>query len=86
MAGEADQTLHTIDEPVVDESKRDFGTESDISVASSSSNMTVVKIEDKIIPDMSDYWKKSTITEADRKAHHSASWLNDDLESSVNAL
>jgi hypothetical protein len=38
---------------------------------------------DDTIPSMSDYWNKSTIIEADRKAYHSFSWLTDGLESIV---
>jgi hypothetical protein len=33
MAGEADQTLRIVDEPVVDEKKSDFEMESNVSVA-----------------------------------------------------
>jgi hypothetical protein len=32
---------------------------------------------------LSDYWKKSIVTEADRSAYHAACWLGDALESFV---
>jgi hypothetical protein len=48
--------------------------------------MTNAKIADMIIPNMSDYWKKSTVTEADRKAYYFASWLNGGLESFVSEV
>jgi hypothetical protein len=66
MAGEADQILHVADEPVVNESKSDSGTESDILTTSSSSNMAAAKMAVKTTPELVDYWKKMTITEADR--------------------
>jgi hypothetical protein len=65
MAGEAGQNLPIIAEPVADDNKSDSGMESDVLMASSSANMVAVKIVDKVIPDMSAYWKKSTLTEAD---------------------
>jgi hypothetical protein len=65
MAGEAGQNLPIITEPVADDNKSDSGMESDVLMASSSANMVAVKIVDKVIPDMSDYWKKSTLTETD---------------------
>jgi hypothetical protein len=55
MASEADQILHTADEPIGDESKSDSGMESDSPAVFTSSNAAVVKIADKTIPDMCDY-------------------------------
>jgi hypothetical protein len=57
--------------------------ESDVPVASSSSNMAAAKMAYKTTPEMVDYWKKMTVTEADRNAYHSFGWLNGGLESSV---
>jgi hypothetical protein len=57
--------------------------ESDVPTTSSSSNMTVAKIADKTTPKMIDYWKKTVVTEVDRKAYHSFNWLNGGMESSV---
>jgi hypothetical protein len=45
--------------------------------------MVAIKIAEKTIPDMDDYWKKSTLTKADRKACHFTGWLNNGLESSI---
>jgi hypothetical protein len=83
MADEADQTLNIPGEPIVDENKSAFAVESDVPAASSSSNMVVAKMADKTIPKMSDYWKKSTITEAGCLAYHSIGWLSGGLESLV---
>jgi hypothetical protein len=78
MASKTDHHL-----PVTDGNKSDSRTESDIPVASSLSNMATAKIADKIVPHMFDYWKKSMITEAYRKAYHSTDWLSGGLESLV---
>jgi hypothetical protein len=83
MAGEADQILHVTDEPVINKSKSDSEMESDVLVTSSSSNMTAAKMVDKTTPEMVDYWKKTTATEADHQAYHSFGRLNGGLESSV---
>jgi hypothetical protein len=86
MAGEADQILHVTIELVINKSKSDSWMESDYPAASTSSNTVATKIADKTIPDMSDYWKKSTITEADHQAYHSTGWLTGGLESLVSEV
>jgi hypothetical protein len=45
--------------------------------------MAAMMMANKTIPEMSDYWKKSTITEAYRLTYHSTSWLSGGLESLV---
>jgi hypothetical protein len=86
MASEADQAHHVVDKLAADEGRSNSRTESDVPVTSSSATMATIKIADKTILDMSDYWKKSMITEADRKAYHSFGWLNDSLESSISEV
>jgi hypothetical protein len=83
IASEAYQTLRAADEPIINENKSDSRMKSDVLVTSSSSNMAAIKIAEKTIPDMDDYWKKSTLTEADRKACHFTGWQNNGLESSI---
>jgi hypothetical protein len=80
MARETDHNLPITDEPVADDTK------SDSPVMSTSSNAATIKIADKTVPSMSDYWKKSTINKANRKAYHSAGWLTSNLESSVSKV
>jgi hypothetical protein len=80
MAGETDQTLHVTGEAITDEIKTASRVESDVQVASSSSNVVVEKIANKTTPMLSDYWKKSTVTEADRSPHHTTGWLGGGLE------
>jgi hypothetical protein len=38
--------------------------------ASSSSNVVVEKIANKGVPMLTDYWKKSSVTEVDRSTYH----------------
>jgi hypothetical protein len=52
-------------------------------VTSSSTTIAATKMVDKLVLDMSDYWKKSTITEADRQAYHDFGWLTINLVSIV---
>jgi hypothetical protein len=40
-------------------------------VVSSSSNVAAAKMTKKTTPEMVDYWKKTTVTEADHQAYHS---------------
>jgi hypothetical protein len=65
MAGEANQTPHVINEPIVNENKSDSKMESNVSTTSSSSNMATTKMMEKTIPKMVDYWKKTLVTETD---------------------
>jgi hypothetical protein len=78
MVGEADQTPR-----IVNENKSDSEMESNILVASSSSNIAATKIAKKTTPEMVDYWKKTLVTETDRHAYHSFGWLNGGLESTI---
>jgi hypothetical protein len=83
MVGEADWTLATTDTPTVDEGRNDSGAESDAPTTSSSVTLAIIKMVDNKVPEMSDYWKKSTITKVDRQAYHDFSWLTDNLMSIV---
>jgi hypothetical protein len=64
MADEADHIPHVADEPIVRESKSDSKTEINVPVVSSSSNVAAAKMAEKTTPEMVDYWKKTTVTEA----------------------
>jgi hypothetical protein len=70
MAGEDDQVPPIIVKSAADDNKSDFETKSDYPMASSSPNTAATKMADDTVPSMSDYWNKSTIIEADRKAYH----------------
>jgi hypothetical protein len=49
-------------------------------VASFSSKAAIEKMANNDTPMLSNYWKKSMITKADRSAYHTAGWLGDALE------
>jgi hypothetical protein len=70
MVSEADRTLAAADTSTIDEGRNDSGVESNAPVTSSSMTLAVIKMADNKVPEMSDYWKKSIITEADRQAYH----------------
>jgi hypothetical protein len=83
MAGEAVQALHVTNKPATDEGKSNSRAESDTAATSSSMTMAAIKIANKIVPDMTDYWKESMITEGDHQAYHDFSWLTGNLMSSI---
>jgi hypothetical protein len=80
MASEADQTFNVLGEPIIDENKSASGVESDVPTVSSSSNAAAAKMVNKTTPSMSDYWKKSMITEADCLAYHATGGLGGGME------
>jgi hypothetical protein len=86
MAGEADQTHHTVDKPTADKGKSYSRTKSDVPVTSSSATVATIKIANKTIPDMSDYWRKSMIIEVDCKAYHSFGCLTGNLISMIHEV
>jgi hypothetical protein len=83
LASEAHQTQHIIGEGVADDTMTASRAENDVSVTSSSSNAIVEKMANKVTPMMSDYWKKSTVIEADRSTYHTTDWLGGALESFI---
>jgi hypothetical protein len=70
MASEADRTLAAVDTPTVDEGRNDSGAESDAPVTFSTMAFAVIKMANNKVPELSDYRKKSAISEADCQAYH----------------
>jgi hypothetical protein len=83
MAGEVYQTPRVANELIVDTRQCDSRTESDVAVASFSSNVAVVKMVEKAISEVVNYWKKTTVTETNWQVYHSFGWLNGGMESTV---
>jgi hypothetical protein len=85
MANETNRIPNVTGEAVVDEGKTHSRGESDVLMASSSSNEAIAKMANKTTPApaLSDYWKKSTVTEANRSAYHTIGRLGGALESFV---
>jgi hypothetical protein len=69
MAGEADRILRVVDEPIINDDKSDFKMESDVPMTSSSSNVAAAKMAEKTTLKIVDYWKKMTVTEANRQCN-----------------
>jgi hypothetical protein len=82
IAGESNQTLLAADD-AAGNTKMIYGAESDVAMASSSSNVAVERMAKKDVPVLIDYWKKSTVIEADRSAYHCVGWLPGGVESFI---
>jgi hypothetical protein len=80
MVGGSDQIIHAAGDHVVDENKSASVVESEVPAVSSSSHMVVAKMVNKTSPSMSNYWKKSMITEVDYSSYHAIGWLGGRLE------
>jgi hypothetical protein len=52
-------------------------------VTSSSLTRGVIKMDDGKIPELADFFKKTIVTEADRKAYHDLGWLSGNLISFI---
>jgi hypothetical protein len=86
MSSETDQTSLTAGDVATIDAKMVSGAESDTAAASSSSNVATEKIAKKDVLMLTDYWKKSTVTEADHAAYHAADWLLGGVQSSISDL
>jgi hypothetical protein len=86
MASEAGQTLLATIDAAASDSKVASGVESDIAPTSSSSNAAMRTITEKVVPTLHDYWKKSTVTEANLAAYHTTDWLQGGVISSTSDL
>jgi hypothetical protein len=83
-----DTTVHAPAAPVAssanaDDSGHDSGTESTAMAASSSLTRGTTKIAEGEIPELTDFFKKVTMTEDDRRAYHDRGWLIGNLTSFI---
>jgi hypothetical protein len=83
MAGEADQNPPVITELAGGGNKSDSRMESDAPATSSSATLAAIKMADNQIPEITDLWKKSNVSEANRQAYHNLGWLTGNLISSI---
>jgi hypothetical protein len=70
MAGEADGNPPVTTEPTAGSNKSDSGTKSDALITSSSTTLVAIKMVDNQIPEITDFWKKTNVSEANRQAYH----------------
>jgi hypothetical protein len=66
-----------------DDSGHDSGVESTVMVASSSPTHGTVKMAEGEIPELTDFFKKTIVTEDDRRAYHDRGWLTGNLVSFI---
>jgi hypothetical protein len=88
MAG---TTVHTLAAPVapsanVDDSGHDSGAKSIAMTASSSPTRDATKMAEGEIPELTDLFKKTTVTEDDRRAYHDRRWLTGNLVSFISEV
>jgi hypothetical protein len=83
MAGEADQNPPVIPEPIAGGNKSDSGMESDAPTTSSSTTLAAIKMADNQIPEITDFWKKSNVSEVNHQAYHNLGWLMGNLIYSI---
>jgi hypothetical protein len=84
----ADATIHGPAPPVApsvndEDSRNDSGAESVAMVTSSSPTRGAAKMADEEIPELTDFFKKTTVTEDDCKAYHNHGWLPGNLLSFI---
>jgi hypothetical protein len=66
-----------------DDSGHDFGTKSTAMAASSSPTRGAAKMTEGKILELTDFFKKTTVTEDDRQAYHDRGWLTGNLVSFI---
>jgi hypothetical protein len=83
----ADTTVHAHVAPVApsasaDDSGHDFGAES-AAMATSSPTRGATRMAVGEIPELTDFFKKMTVTKDDRRAYHDRRWLTSNLVSFI---
>jgi hypothetical protein len=79
MAVKTNHDLPIADSPTGDDSQSDSGAESIGLATSSSPTLAATKMADRKVPEMSNLFKKTTVTKEERLAYHSFSWLTSNL-------
>jgi hypothetical protein len=82
MAMETAHDLPIANKPTGDDTQRDSGADS-AALATSSPTLAATKMADRKVPEMSDFFKKSTVTEEECLAYDSFSWLTGNLISMI---
>jgi hypothetical protein len=86
MATETTHDLHITDKPACDEAQSDSRAESAALATSSSPTLAATKMMDRKVPEMSNVFKKITVTEEERRAYHRFGWLTGDLISMISEV
>jgi hypothetical protein len=83
MAVETAHDLPIADIPTGDAAQSYSRAESSTLVTSSSSTLAATKMVDRKVPEMSDFFKKTTVTEEEHPTYHSFGWLTGNLISTI---
>jgi hypothetical protein len=83
MVVETAHDLPITDAPTGDDVQSDSGAESIASATSSSPTLAATKMTDRKVPEMSDFFKKTIVTEEERLTYHSFGWLTGNLISMI---
>jgi hypothetical protein len=86
MAVKSAHDLPITDKPAGDDAQSDSGVGSATPATSTSPTLVDTKMVDRQVPAMSDFFKKTTVTEEERLAYHRFSWLTDNLLSTIPKL
>jgi hypothetical protein len=80
-----DTTVHAPAAPSAsaDDSGHDFGAEIAAMVTSSSLTRGAIRMAKGEIPELTDFFKRTTVTENDRQAYHDHGWLTGNLVSFI---
>jgi hypothetical protein len=83
MAAETTHDLSIANKPIDDDTQSDSGAESAAPSTSSSSTLAATKMADRKVPEMSDFFKKTTVIEEECLAYHRFCWLTGNLVSMI---
>jgi hypothetical protein len=83
MATKTAHDLPITDTPTGDDAQSDFGAESAALVTSSSPTLAATIMTDRKVPEMGDFFKKTTVIEEERLAYHRFGWLTGILISMI---
>jgi hypothetical protein len=85
MTVETAHDLPITNKPTGDDTQSDSRAES-TALATSSPTLATTKMADRKVPEMSDFFNKTIITEKDRLAYHRFSWLTSNLLSTISEV
>jgi hypothetical protein len=83
MTAESADNLPITDKPLGDDAQSDSRVESAAPATSSSPTLAATKMADEKVPEMSDFFKKTTVTQEEREANHRFGWLTGSLISTI---
>jgi hypothetical protein len=83
MVTETAHDFPIADKPTSNDAQSDSGVESAAPATSSSPTLAATKMVDRKVPGISDFFKKTTVTEEERLAYHRFNWLTGNLISMI---